>query len=52
MGKLPDWFRLIEAARYLGVPPWDLANKPVFWQEAALVAKDSIAWAVQQQNGG
>lgn len=48
---MPDWFRLMEAAIYLGVPPWDLANKPVFWQEAALVHKDSIAWARQQLGG-
>lgn len=33
------WFSLIQAARYLGVPPWDLAEKPVVWMRWALAAQ-------------
>jgi hypothetical protein len=26
---------LIRAAKYLGVPPWELAEQPTYWQEWA-----------------
>lgn len=35
MGECPDWYELIQAARYLGVPPWDLAMQPVCWRNWA-----------------
>ena len=40
MGECPDWFPLIRAARYLGVPPWELAAMPVCWRNWALIAQD------------
>lgn len=33
---MPEWYPLIRAARWLGVAPWDLAEQPSFWREAAL----------------
>jgi hypothetical protein len=30
---------LIAAARYLGVSPWELAERPIAWQEMALMAR-------------
>lgn len=39
MGELPDWYPLIRAARYLGVPPWDLLDQPLLWQHWALMAE-------------
>ena len=39
MGALPDWFRTIKAAQAIGVPPWELADKPLIWQEWALSAQ-------------
>lgn len=45
MGDLPTWYRLLEAARYLGVPHWELAERPVIEMERALVAKDAEAYA-------
>jgi hypothetical protein len=36
---VPQWYRLLTAAKYLGVPPWDLAEKPVWWMNIALGAK-------------
>ncbi len=31
----PDYYALIKAANYLGVPPWELAERPAYWQEWA-----------------
>jgi hypothetical protein len=36
---VPEWYSLIRAARYLGVPPWDLAMKPIWWMHVALAAE-------------
>jgi len=30
---------LIRAARYLGVPPWELARMPTLWRDWALAAE-------------
>jgi hypothetical protein len=35
---MPDWYPLIVAAKYLGVPPWDLLERSVFWRDKALIA--------------
>jgi hypothetical protein len=41
MGEQPDWYALLRAARYLRVPPWELAHKPIFWTEVALAAMEA-----------
>lgn len=41
MGEVPDWFILLKAARYLGVPPWDLAQKPYWWINIAIAAESA-----------
>lgn len=48
MGAIPDWYRLIRAAKYLGVAPWDLAERPVTWMEWALTAENAEASAQEQ----
>ena len=35
---MPEWYSLLQAARYLGTPPWGLLEQPVFWREWALDA--------------
>lgn len=55
MGEAPDWYRLLRAAKYLGVPPWDLAERPVWWREVALAAEAAEATASksrQNRTGG
>lgn len=37
---VPAWYSLIRAARYLGVPPWELLKQPIYWME----------WALQSEN--
>lgn len=32
---------MIRAARYLGVPPWELAEKPIAWMGWALAAESA-----------
>lgn len=43
MGEAPPWYFTLRAAKYLGVAPWDLAERPVWWQEIALAAEAAEA---------
>lgn len=43
MGEVPTWFRVIQAAKYLGVAPWDLWDESWEW---VLMAEEADA-AVQ-----
>jgi hypothetical protein len=43
VGQCPEWYKLIRAARYLGVPPWELAGQPVWWMELAIIAEEAEA---------
>ena len=49
MGEVPQWYRVIRAAKYLGVPPWDLAAKPLWWLEIALAAESAEAAAASHK---
>lgn len=44
-GELPTWYFVIRAARYLGVPPWELADQPIFWMRVALAVEGAEAEA-------
>ena len=48
LGSCPDWYPLIRAARYLGVPPWDLASQPDVWRGWALAAEAAEAEAAEE----
>lgn len=51
-GEVPQWYRVVKAAQYLGVPPWDLAEQPVYWLEVAEESRraDAHADKVQSKN--
>ncbi len=49
MGEAPSWYFTLKAAKYLGVAPWDLLERPVWWQEVALAAEAAEAAASKQQ---
>lgn len=49
MGEEPSWYGLLQAAKYLGVAPWDLAQRPVWWTEIALAARGAESYARAQQ---
>ena len=38
MGEMPEWYALLQAAKYLQTPPWVLLEQPFFWYEWALDA--------------
>lgn len=40
-GRIPSWYRLIKAAQYLRVQPWDLAVRPYWWVTRAEAAMDA-----------
>lgn len=46
MGEMQPWYKLMRAARYLGVAPWELAIQPLYWLNHALAA-ESIDDAVE-----
>ena len=50
MGARPEWYPLIRAARYLGVPPWVLAEQSYVWQEWALAAEGAEIEAQNELN--
>jgi len=45
MGEPPEWYLLLRAARYLGVSPWELAERPVTWRDWALIAESAESQA-------
>jgi hypothetical protein len=45
MGSVPRWYRLIKAAQYLGVPPWELSARPLTWVTMAEAAQNAEAHA-------
>jgi hypothetical protein len=51
MGEAPLWFTLIQAARYLRVPPWDLASKPAWWVRVALASQAAENHASKKRKG-
>lgn len=50
MGECPDWYETIQAARYLNVAPWDLAERPICWREWALASARAEAAAEVRHN--
>lgn len=50
IGEVPLWYTLIQAARYLKVAPWDLAEKPAWWVHTALAAQAAEGEAQKQRN--
>ena len=45
MGEPPTWYRVVKAAQYLGVTPWDLEAQPYHWVLRAESAQDAEALA-------
>jgi len=45
---MQPWYRLIRAAKYLGVAPWALGEQSVWWLNAALDA-ERIDAAVERE---
>ena len=35
----PEWYLLVQAAKWLGVAPWDLMEKPIWWMHWALAGR-------------
>lgn len=48
------WYRVVRAARYLGVSPWDLEVQPYTWLLAAEEAQaaEAAAQRTQSSRGG
>ncbi len=44
-GECPDFYPLLQAARYLGVAPWELAKQSRVWLSWALASEAAEAGA-------
>ena len=49
MGDAPDWYELLVAAKFLGVPPWELLEQPIYWKRWALEAASAEGGARQNK---
>ncbi len=38
MGSCPDWYAVMQAARYLKVPMWELMEQSIWYTDKALIA--------------
>ncbi len=38
MGAVPEWYVYMQAAKYLGVAPWELMEQSVYWRNKAIIA--------------
>jgi hypothetical protein len=45
MGAAPTWYRVLKAAQFLRVAPWDLAAQPLYWLDLAESAQAAEAHA-------
>jgi predicted chitinase len=43
MGTVPDWYPLMQAAKYLNVAPWALLEASAWWKDKALIAMSAEA---------
>jgi hypothetical protein len=53
MGRCPEYVALFQAAKWMNVPPWELAKQSVWWQNKAFVimqAEVSAQKIVNQRN--
>jgi|GEM_PF-2039727 len=39
-GETLDWLELIQTAKFLGVAPWELAEKPITWLKMGMLARE------------
>ena len=55
MGEAPWWYRVVRAAKFLGVAPWDLAEAPITWlhrAEATMEAEHAAQEAERRRQAG
>ena len=45
---MPNWYPLMQAARYLGVAPWELAEQSAVWVAWANIAHSAEVEAQEQ----
>ena len=41
LGACPEWYPVLRAARWLGVAPWELLDRPRVWLDWALTAESA-----------
>lgn len=54
MGDCPAWYPVMQAAKYLGVAPWELMEQSIWWRDKALIAMsaENEAQEIRNQRGG
>jgi hypothetical protein len=49
MGSCPDDYVIVQAAKYYGVPPWELMKQSMFWRVRALMFMEAEESARKQK---
>ncbi len=54
MGECPDWYPIIQAAKYLGCTPPEMMEMPIYWQDKALIciSAENEAQKIINKRGG
>jgi hypothetical protein len=47
MGKCPDWYNTMQAAKYLNVAPWELIEQSIWWIDKAITAMNAETEAMK-----
>ena len=48
--EFPEWYVVVQAAKWLGVKPWDLLEQPVWWLHWGLAGRAAEAKAEKTLN--
>lgn len=48
--EAPEWYALVQAAKWLGVAPWELLDKPIHWLHWGLAGRKAEAGAERTLN--
>ncbi len=54
MGECPDWYPIIQAAKYLNCKPWELMEVSIYWQDKAIIciSAENEAQKIISKRGG
>jgi len=54
MGAYPDYYPIMQAAKYIGCPPWELLEQSAWWQDKALICMtaENEAQEIISKRGG
>lgn len=46
---VPEYWNIVQAAKYLGVKPWELIEQPIYWFNVAMICMSAESELQQKQ---